>query len=143
MGQEKRFVDNGDGTVTDTQTGLMWKQTDTMLDFEKWVNYQESVDYVRELREKEFAGYDDWRLPNQEEMQSLYHESFELKDKFGKIVHISDRFSEGCGFTMIAKVVDGRIKTFVLNLRDGNVDHPDGLWTLSEATRAVRHAASP
>ena len=141
MGQEKRFVDNGDGTVTDSHTGLMWKQTDTMLDFEKWVNYQESVDYVRELREKEFAGYDDWRLPNQEEMQSLYHESFELKDKFGKIVHISDRFSEGCGFTMIAKVVDGRIKTFVLNLRDGNVDHPDGLWTLAEAARAVRHAS--
>lgn len=138
MVQEERFRDNGDGTVTDTETGLMWKQTDTMIDLKKWVNYQESVDYVRELRENKFAGYDDWRLPGRDEIEPLFNKSFELKDKFGKTVHISDRFTEGCGFSMIAKMVDGRVRTVVFKLREGEWDYPDGLWTLAESARAVR-----
>jgi len=57
------FVDNGDGTVTSKKHGLMWSKTDSMNDLKKWVNYQESKDYARELSENKFAGYDDWRLP--------------------------------------------------------------------------------
>ena len=30
------------------------------------------------------------------------------------------------------------MRTFVLNLRTGEYTHPDGLWTLTEAARAVR-----
>ncbi len=138
MAEQERFVDNSDETVTDRETGLMWKKTDTMIDLKKWVNYQEAVDYARELRENQFAGYDEWRLPTKDEMQSLYNESFSQKDKFGKTVHISDKFASGCGFSMIAKQVDGRMRTWVLKLRDGELEHPDGLWTLAEAARAVR-----
>ncbi len=138
MTEQERYVDNGDETVTDRKTGLMWKKTDTMIDLKKWVNYQESVDYVRVLKEKKFAGYDDWRLPTKEEMQTLYDESFSQKDKFGKTIHISGKFASGGGFSMIAKMVDGRMRTWVLKLRDGEFEHPDGLWTLAEAARAVR-----
>ncbi len=114
------------------------EKTDTMIDLKKWVNYQESVDYVRELKEKKFAGYDNWRLPTKDEMQILYDESFSQEDKFGKTIHISDTFASGGGFSMIAKMVDGRMRTWVLKLRDGEFEHPDGLWTLAEAARAVR-----
>lgn len=138
MAEQERFVDNGDETVTDRKTGLMWKKTDTMIDLKKWVNYQESVDYVRELKEKKFAGYDNWRLPTKDEMQAFYDESFSQEDKFGKTIHISDTFASGGGFSMIAKMVDGRMRTWVLKLRDGEFEHPDGLWTLAEAARAVR-----
>ena len=138
MTEQERFIDNGDGTVTDREKGLMWKKTDTMIDLKKWVNYQESVDYVRELKETKFAGYDDWRLPAKEEMHSLYDESFSQTDKFDKTIHISEQFASGGGFSMIAKMVDGRIRTWVLKLRDGEFEHPDGLWTLAEAARAVR-----
>ena len=138
MSEQERFVDNGDGTVTDRQTGLMWKQTDTMIDLKKWVNYQESIDYTRELNENRFAGYSNWRLPSKDEMFTLYDESLSQADKFGKSIHISDRFANGCGFSMIAKMVDGRIRTWVLKLRDGQFEHPDGLWTLAESARAVR-----
>ena len=138
MTLQERFVDNGDETVSDRKTGLMWKKTDTMTDLKKWVNYQDSVDYVRELKEKRFAGYDDWRLPTKDEMYSLYDETLSQKDKFGKIIHISDKFASGCGFSMIAKQVDGRMRTWVLKLRDGEYENPDGLWTLTEAARAVR-----
>ncbi len=138
MTSQERFVDNGDETVSDRKTGLMWKKTDTMTDLKKWVNYQDSVDYVRELKEKRFAGYDDWRLPTKDEMYSLYDETLSQKDKFGKIIHISNQFASGGGFSMIAKMVDGRFRTWVLKLRDGEHENPDGLWTLTEAARAVR-----
>ncbi len=138
MTPQQRFVDNSDETVSDRKTGLMWKKTDTMTDLKKWVNYQDSVDYVRELKEKRFAGYDDWRLPTKDEMYSLYDETLSQKDKFGKIIHISNQFASGGGFSMIAKMVDGRFRTWVLKLRDGEYENPDGLWTLTEAARAVR-----
>ena len=142
MNPQERFVDNGDETVSDRKTGLMWMKTDSMIDLKKWVNYQDSVDYVRELKEKRFAGYDDWRLPTKDEMYSLYDESLSQKDKFGKIIHISNQFASGGGFSMIAKMVDGRIRTWVLKLRDGEYENPDGLWTLTEAARAVRASDS-
>ncbi len=144
MSSQIRFVDNGDGTVTDTQTGLMWKQTDTMNDLKKWVNYQDSVDYTRELKEQEFAGYGDWRLPTHAEMQTIYHESLSNKDLYDKEIHISDRFASGGGFSMICQSIPGRTRTWVLNIRDGSLNSPEGaghigtIWTISEAARAVR-----
>ena len=135
---ENIFVDNGDGTVTCEAQGLMWCKTDSMIDLKKWVNYQESVDYARELREKKCAGYDDWRLPTKDEMSTLFDEKLENTDQFGKTIYISDQFASGGGFSVIAQQVPGRMRTWVLNIRDGEFTQPDGLWTLTEATRVVR-----
>jgi len=139
MDDEKdRFIANGDGTVSDTKTGLMWKATDSMNDLKKWVNYQESADYVRQLRESAFAGHGDWRLPSRDEMQTIYREASSIKDYFGKDIHLDPAFTEGGGFSMVAELVSGRMRTWVFNLRDGQFTQPDGLWTLTEAARAVR-----
>jgi len=58
------FVDNGDGTVTDNATGLMWEQADSGsgMDWEDALDYAESATT---------GGYDDWRLPNIKELQSI------------------------------------------------------------------------
>ena len=133
-----RFISSGDLTVIDTKTILMWTCTDSMNDMEKWVNYQESVDYVRKLCEKKVDGIDNWRLPTREEMGALYNESCSIKDKFEKDIHICDCFSPGGGFSMIAQQISGRMRTWILNLRTGEFNQPDGLWTLTEAARAVR-----
>jgi hypothetical protein len=135
---ENTFVDNGDGTITCKEQGLMWCKTDSMNDLKKWVNYQESADYARGLRENKYAGYDDWRLPNKDEMEGLFNQNHQNTDQFGKTIHISDQFSPKGGFSMVALQVSGRMRTWVLNIRDGKLDQPDGLWTLTEATRAVR-----
>ncbi len=58
------FIDNGDGTVTDKKTGLMWQQ-ESAPDSYIW---QEALSYCENLT---LAGYDDWRLPNINELQSL------------------------------------------------------------------------
>ena len=128
----------GEHTVIDTESRLMWKRSDSMNDMEKWVNYQDSIDYTRNLSENKFAGFDNWRLPTRDEMDRLYDESYSIKDKFEKDIHICDCFSPGGGFSMIAQQISGRMRTFILNLRTGEYDQPDGLWTLTEAARAVR-----
>ncbi len=57
------FRDNGDGTVSDTATGLMWqKATHGRVNWEAAITYCETLTH---------ASYDDWRLPNRNELQSL------------------------------------------------------------------------
>lgn len=56
----ERFVDNGDGTVTDTRRRLMWQQDDN----EKEANFAEAQRYCRDLR---LGNHADWRLPKPEE----------------------------------------------------------------------------
>ncbi len=60
------FVDNGDQTVTDMRTGLMWQQRDTtnavLLTWEEALAYCESLSW---------ASYDDWRLPSVKELASF------------------------------------------------------------------------
>ncbi len=63
-GAEFAFQDNGDGTVTDLNTGLMWQVTPSSQSF----SYEEAVEYAENL---EFAGYDDWRLPSTKELFSI------------------------------------------------------------------------
>ena len=58
------FAANGDGTVTDRASGLMWARADSGvgMDWSSALAYAES---------SELAGYSDWRLPNTKELQSL------------------------------------------------------------------------
>lgn len=58
------FVDNGDGTISDLSTGLMWQQADDGTTRE-WEN---SLLYAENLT---LAGYDDWKLPDAKELQSI------------------------------------------------------------------------
>lgn len=58
------FVDNGDGTITDKATGLMWMKNDNGAA----VSWQNALSYAEGLQ---YAGYSDWRLPNAKELQSI------------------------------------------------------------------------
>ena len=71
QGLEASYTDNGDGTVTDNNTGLMWQQTPP----EDKMSYDEAVEYVENL---ELGGYTDWRLPT-------IKESFSLADMDGQL----------------------------------------------------------
>lgn len=58
------FVDNGDGTVVDRATGLMWQKADSG----RGMDWTEALVYAETL---ELAGQTDWRLPNAKELQSI------------------------------------------------------------------------
>lgn len=66
---------HGDGTVTDTRTGLMWKRCAEGLTGELCADGEVSImtwgDALEHARSSTFAGHDDWRLPNFRELQSL------------------------------------------------------------------------
>jgi hypothetical protein len=58
------YVDNGDGTVSDTRNSLMWKKSDSYDEFKYGITWFEAHDYCETVNEKKFAGFDDWRLPS-------------------------------------------------------------------------------
>ncbi|MBI5348038.1 MAG: DUF1566 domain-containing protein [Chloroflexi bacterium] len=59
-----KFLDNGNGTITDQATGLMWMKADSG----KGLNWGDSLGYCEDLNAN---GYSDWRLPNAKELQSI------------------------------------------------------------------------
>ena len=91
------FVDNGDGTISDTRANLMWKKDDSFKEYGYGINWFEAQDYCEILNEKKFAGYDDWRLPSGEEAKSAFSFTQSNTDKDGAETHISELFEPGGG----------------------------------------------
>ncbi|MGB5418241.1 DUF1566 domain-containing protein [Algibacter sp.] len=58
------FMDNGNNTITDKATSLMWSKEDS----KKGMNWEDALAYAENSN---FAGYSDWRLPNVKELQSI------------------------------------------------------------------------
>jgi len=74
------YTDNGDGTITDLNTGLTWekKSRDGRLHDEAnmyvWSGDGSQVtiwDFLDQLNAANFAGHNDWRIPNVKELQSI------------------------------------------------------------------------
>lgn len=72
------LIDNGNGTVTDKSTGLMWKQcsegttagancTAPHIQF----TWDRALLRSPDVNLDGFAGYKDWRLPNKKELESI------------------------------------------------------------------------
>lgn len=61
------FRDNGDGTVTDRATGLVWSRDDSG----QGMNWQAALAWMQERNAEKFLGHDDWRLPSVKELQSI------------------------------------------------------------------------
>jgi hypothetical protein len=59
-----RFVNNMDGTITDTLTGLMWQKDD----FQNPMTWEEAITQFNDLL---LAEHTDWRLPTREELRSI------------------------------------------------------------------------
>ncbi|MFA6412606.1 MAG: DUF1566 domain-containing protein, partial [Syntrophales bacterium] len=78
-----RFTDNGDQTVMDNLTGLIWtkdgnvmKTRDSGFDNDSTagdgtVTWQRALDYIKKLNQETYLGHNDWRLPNIIELESL------------------------------------------------------------------------
>jgi hypothetical protein len=58
------FVDNGNGTISDNATGLVWSQADSGAG----MNWSDALAYCEG---SSVAGADDWRLPSAKELQSI------------------------------------------------------------------------
>ena len=73
------FTDNGDGTVTDPATGLMWDRCawgqtlngDNCDGSASGLNWQAALGIAVEANDNNHRSYNDWRLPNRTELESL------------------------------------------------------------------------
>jgi hypothetical protein len=76
---DSQLIDNGDGTVTDSKTGLMWKQCVEGLSGSTCATgTADTFTWQAALQQPGtvnggggFAGYTDWRLPDIAELESL------------------------------------------------------------------------
>lgn len=72
---DPRFTDNDDGTMTDNLTGLMWAKDGSTPEVGSCgggtKSWQDALNYVVCLNSATYLGYNDWRLPNVNELTSL------------------------------------------------------------------------
>ncbi len=73
--EDSRYTDNGDGTVTDNETTLMWEKctqglsgNDCSIGTGGRHDWKEALQLVNNYS---FASHNDWRLPNIKELSSL------------------------------------------------------------------------
>ncbi len=100
-GLTRSYTDNGDGTITDNRTGLMWEKLSddgSIHDWhvtDTWPNAFALK--VAVLNSASFAGYADWRVPNLVELQTLVHYG-EVNPAVDAIFHTA--CTPGCSVTM-------------------------------------------
>ena len=61
------FAVNGDATISDNATGLMWTQDDNG----EGLNWESALAWAQQKNDENYLGYSDWRLPNVKELQSI------------------------------------------------------------------------
>ena len=95
MSNKEKFIDNQDGTITDSTTELMWMQEDAWQKEAKWFTWDEAIELANYFNSIKFGGFQDWRLPTEDEIKSLYHEKASNQDKYGKEIHLWPAFPSG------------------------------------------------
>jgi len=96
------FTDNGDGTVTDGNTGLMWQQEEGGS-----MDWEGAITYCKDLS---LAGYTDWRLPNIKELESITEDSVynpAIDTNYFPDAYASDYWSSTtrASFSSVARIV--------------------------------------
>ena len=136
-GALNRFTDNGNGTVTDGCTGLMWQQVDDGVD-RLWC---EALAHCEDL---DLGGETDWRMPNVFELESLVHYGFRNPPMIDPIFEDTNG-SPGRYWTSTTRWDSTAFRTvaWLVEFNEGTVDpagDKDGdLWPV----RAVRGQVNP
>lgn len=98
---QQRFTDNGDGTVSDRELGLMWAKFDNEGD----INWHEAAQWIRYTFPSTVPGnYDNWRMPTLDELESLVTQKPSYESDCGQAVNIVDLIKLSCGWVWTSKI---------------------------------------
>jgi len=120
-----RFTDNGDETVTDNLTGLMWIKNAQQISGR--TTWSEAITACNDLN---FATHTDWRLPNVRELQSLIHYGYydpaiPNTEGNGKCTNSGDPFTnvQSGYYWSSTSVAHSNNLAWIVGMRTGYVDH--------------------
>jgi hypothetical protein len=82
MTEASNFKDNNDGTVTDLEEDLCWCKKDSRTELEKWLNWDEAMEYVRVCNDQKYLGFGDWRIPTKSELRALLKNKKDYREIF-------------------------------------------------------------
>lgn len=102
-----RFIDNENGTVDDSESGLSWFKQDSRQITGKWMHLEKAKQFETEQNAAKFGGYDDWRVPKLEDIKTIYDKSFSLQDFGRNEIHIPSVFESGCADNTWTDTVSG------------------------------------
>jgi hypothetical protein len=110
------FVDNGNGTITDRSTGLMWQQKGSSRE----IYLIETEKYIEKLNRDRFAGYSDWRIPTTDEIVSLMKQTKKsLRDLHIDPLFDKKQYSCWSSDVGICNLSTGHYNAWVASFEDG------------------------
>jgi hypothetical protein len=92
-----RFTDNGDGSILDSETGLIWAKEDSWPVAQDWLNFQESLQFVDDMNKKDYLGFHDWRIPEREEIEKIFMVDSTIMARSNNEIHLDPLFAPGGG----------------------------------------------
>ena len=122
MPNSNRFKDNQNGTITDTQTALTWTQEDGWQKEGRGFSWDEAKEWAGDISYVKFGNTQDWRLPDEEEILTLYNTEATNKDKYGNDIHLDPIFPSGCQATVWLKSEQGHEGT-LFDFKNGETRH--------------------
>ena len=138
---DKRFKDNGDKTITDTKTGLMWMKEDSYLHSGHWISWFKSKEFIKQLNKEGFADQYDWQLPTVEQLTTLY-EIDKTNSKVlgrGMNIHIDPIFAKEGSGSLWSIEENGHYNAFGVVFNSGKRFNSSKKSTFRKGIRAVRH----
>ena len=97
MNETSRFVDKGDGTLLDNDTGLVWSKEDSWPVAQDWLTFQEALLFADEMNKKDYLGYHDWRIPEREEIEQIFIIDSTIMGRSNSELHLDPLFAAGGG----------------------------------------------
>lgn len=137
--QDKRFSDNGDQTITDHKSGLMWMKIDAFQMHGHLMNWTESLTFVDKLNHEGFASYVDWRVPTRSELLTLY-EPAKTNSAKEMLMHIDPIFPKDGLASYWSSETNGQYNAFGVVLNTGAVFNAPKSAKSNKTVRAVRNA---
>lgn len=93
------FIDNGDGTLTETRSNLMWAKSDSYADLGTCLNWFDSMHYAKNLRT---GGYENWRVPSMKELGWIVDATKENVMAWdhdpGFPLYLDEKFADGAAY---------------------------------------------
>ncbi|HBP10656.1 MAG TPA: hypothetical protein DD452_01835 [Nitrospina sp.] len=102
-----RFIDNGNDTITDNQTGLTWFKKDSRQLMGKWIHLEKAIKFADEKNTENFGGFNDWRVPKLEDIKTIFDKSFSQRDFGNTEIHIPAEFEPKCSDCTWTDTVNG------------------------------------